>query len=193
MLPVSVITVEVLPGDVVVVIDVNIDVVIAAAVPAPIVVIIIVMVMIVIVIPIDAAEQRIGGGYTKAEAQAVNKAVGELLARSRRQINRRVGGGRPGAVCRIWIVSRYIHNIRVGGLNLNHLRRRCRSRWGCRARGCRGGSFRSGGNLLLRRGFQRPRLLGHRTKFLYRIHHILRLCQEGITEILDPLWIFAHQ
>ena len=86
VLPASVVAVKTLLVEMVVVIDVDIDIVVPAAMVAAVIPVIVVMI---VIIPVDAAEQRISGGYPEAETEAVDEAVGKLFTRRWRQIDRR--------------------------------------------------------------------------------------------------------
>ena len=95
VLPAGVVAVKALLVEMVVVIDVDIDIVVPAAMVAAVIPVIVVMI---VIVPVDAAEQRIGGGYPQAETKTVDEAIGKLFARRWRQIDRRVSRVRPGAI-----------------------------------------------------------------------------------------------
>ena len=124
MLPVSVITRQSLPGDMVEIIDVDIDIIAVvrvAAVMIIIVVVIVIVMMAIVIIPVDAAEQGVGGGDAEAIAKTFDEAIGELFTRRRRQVDRRVGRVRPGAVNYRRVRGRHVHHVRIGGFDFNHL------------------------------------------------------------------------
>lgn len=102
MLPAGVVSRQVLPGNMVEIIDVDVDVIavvrVAAVMIIIVMVIVIVMVVMIVIIPVDAAEQSVGCGDAEAIAKPLDEAVGKLLPRRRRQLDRRIGGVRPGAV-----------------------------------------------------------------------------------------------
>ncbi len=94
VLPVNVVSRQVFSCYVIEIIYINIDVIAIMRVIA-VVVVVIVMVM-VIIIPVDTAEQRPGGGHAEAVPEAFDEAIGKLLPREGRQIDRRIGAVRPG-------------------------------------------------------------------------------------------------
>lgn len=87
VLPVNMVTRQILPGNAVEIIHINIDVIAIVLVTA-VMVIVIMMMVIIVIIPVDAAEERPGGGDAKAVTKTFDEAIGELLSRRRRQIDR---------------------------------------------------------------------------------------------------------
>lgn len=113
VLPGDILPFQVFPGDAVEIIDVNIDVV-AVVLIAPTAAMIVIIVMMIVVIPIDIAENGISGGDAQAVTKTVNEAVGELLPRRWRQVDR--WGGRIRAVAAVndrWVVIRHVHYFRI--------------------------------------------------------------------------------
>ena len=181
----------VITGDTVVIIDVNVDVIILSpammAVIMMIVMVIIVVVM-VVVIPVDAAENGIGRGDAHTKTDARDHAIHKLLPRRRRQIDRRISRSRPGAIHHIRVVARYVNDLWIGGFNNDGLLRGCAFHHGGTAALRR----RFNRHFLLRCAFQRSALLRHLTEFLHGIHHVGRLRQKRVAEILYPCRIFTH-
>jgi hypothetical protein len=70
VLPAGVVAVKALLVEMVVVIDVDIDIVVPAAMVAAVIPVIVVMI---VIIPVDAAEQRIGGGYPRLKPRPLTK------------------------------------------------------------------------------------------------------------------------
>ena len=108
------------------IVNINIDVisvvlVAITAVRAVMVMIVIIMVM-VVVIPVDVTEQCIRRRNAQAIAETFDEAIGKLLARRGRQIDRGVGGIRPTAVNNGWIVVRHIYHLWIGRLNFDNRR-----------------------------------------------------------------------
>ena len=123
MLPVNVISRQILPGNMVEIIDVDIDIIAVvrvAAVMIIIVVVIVIVMMVIVIIPVDAAEQGVGGG----DAEAIAKPLTKLLVNCSPgggQVDRRVGRVRPGAVNNRRVIGRHVHHVRIGGFDFNHL------------------------------------------------------------------------
>ena len=177
MLPDAGIVGQMLTRDPVVIIDVNIDVIAIMDIAAVMVIVIVMMVVVIVVmmmivmIPVDTAEQGVGCCHTQAVAEAFDEAVGKLLSRRRWQIDGRICGIRPGAVDRGRVVGGNIYHLRIGGFDFDDCRR-CRmdyrrgSTFGGAGVRCTGNGGLTG-DFLLRRRFQRARLLCQRAQFLY--------------------------
>ncbi len=78
VLPVNAVTRQILSGNAVEIIHINIDV-IAIVLVAAVMVIVIMMMVIIVIIPVDAAEERPGGGDAEAVTKTFDEAIGELL------------------------------------------------------------------------------------------------------------------
>ena len=194
MLPVNVVARQVFSRYMIEIIYINIDVIAIMRVIA-VVIVVIVMVVVIIIIPVDTAKQRPGSGHAQAVTEAFDEAIGKLLPGRRRQVDRRIGAVWPGTIDGRGVIAGNIDHLRIGRFYFNNLRGRRRRRVGggrcCRAAG--GNRCGRGDNhFLLWRGFQCPGLLGNSTQALHRVHHIMRLGQKRIAEVLHPRRIFAH-
>ena len=127
VLPVNMVTRQILPGNAVEIIHINIDVIAIVLVTA-VMVIVIMMMVIIVIIPVDAAEERPGGGDAKAVTKTFDEAIGELLSWRWRQIDRGIGAIRPTAVDGRRVIAWNVYHLRIGRFNFDDLRRRWRWR-----------------------------------------------------------------
>ncbi|CUJ75795.1 Uncharacterised protein [Achromobacter sp. 2789STDY5608621] len=130
----------------------------------------------VVAAPVETAPQGIDRRHPQAEADAGHQRGGERRAGRWRVVGGRIGGIGPGAVDHGGVVAGHVDHLRIGRLDHHHgLAARIGSR-----------------DLLLRRAVQVACLARLRPQPLDRVHHVVRLRQEGVAQRPDPLRLAAH-
>ncbi|CAM3882641.1 hypothetical protein ACMA110817_30600 [Achromobacter marplatensis] len=131
----------------------------------------------VVVSPVEATPHRIHGGHPQAKTDAGYERGRKYRARRRGIVIRRIRRIGPSPVHHRRVVAGHIDHLRVGRLNHHH-----------RLVGVGG----RGLHRLLRRALQVAGLLRLRAQPLNRIHHPVRLRQEGVAHGFHPIGLTPH-